>query len=192
LETVVSSRFKFDFPERVECRPLGHVVNQAAGAGLSVKYRSWPARHFNAFRAIGLQAVAYRESRIAEFEAVSVKSGFRRIEAANFDEGGARLKTERLALHAGRVAQGFGHGADILRFHLIAGNHRDRLGRFYQRSVGFGADRRAAGFVIAGFIIARRFNLYGWQGDFFFFGSLCFGRLVGGHRHAIQRGSQRQ
>jgi len=38
----------------------------------------------------------------------------------------------------------------------------------YQRSVGFGADRRGAGFVIAGFIIARRFNLYGRQGDFFF------------------------
>ncbi|MNN07230.1 hypothetical protein D3C81_1200520 [compost metagenome] len=54
------------------------------------------------------------------------------------------VHAEGFHLHARHVAQGFGHALHVLRVHLLAGHHRDRLRRLQERRVGLGAGPAAA------------------------------------------------
>ncbi|GJD84513.1 hypothetical protein HPGCJGGD_2390 [Methylobacterium haplocladii] len=135
-----------DIAERHRRRPLGDLVDQAAGIAGAEQYGGRAAQHLDALQPEGLDLEG-AETVVQQLQAILVDAVVAGDEAAQREIVDALVGAEGAGIDTRRVLRGLGQGGGALRLDLLAADHRDRLRGLDQRRVGLGRGGGAGGDV---------------------------------------------
>ena len=133
LITIVVTHAKRDFVKGSRGRLLADHIDDAAGTGLSVQHRRWPAEHFHALVEIRIDHVV---GRAVVLQAIQKDA---RCKSAQLQTVGApEVGSGTLAFrHYTRgIAQRFVEALRLLIVELLSGDYRDGLRCFDDRRIG--------------------------------------------------------
>ncbi len=146
LLPIVRTILQIDLAQRLGGRPLADQVDEAARRVGAVQHRTRAAQQLDALEPIGVDTRHQVAARVVvDVQAVEILP---RGEAADHRLVIARLD-HVVADHAGRIGEGLGHVLHAAVFHLLAGDHRNRLRRLRQRRIGLGRGDAAPGDIAA-------------------------------------------